>query len=160
MVRNKIFSVSHQLALLKAKYGGQSTSYPSKFVWLCNFTPTALSNTYKLKIEYKQGQKPLVYIVAPKPLPLANGAKRLPHTFDTKKQRLCLFIGHEWNSGKLICDTIIHWAVQWMLYYESWRYTGAWLGEGHGNWDAIVSDEQSKDLNECSKKRFKATIGR
>lgn len=71
-----------------------------------------------------------------------------------KKQRLCLFIRDEWNCGKLICDTIIHWAVQWMLYYESWRYTGVWLGGGLGNWDAIVSDEQSKTLNEGKKSRL------
>jgi hypothetical protein len=81
---------------------------------------------------------PQVYVVSPKPLVLAKGAEKLPHTYDTKRQRLCLFKPHcgEWNSSMLIADTIVHWAIEWLYYYENWVYTGKWLGGGHGNWDA------------------------
>lgn len=35
----------------------------------------------------------------------------------------------------LIADTIVHWSIQWLIYYEHWAYTGIWKGGGHGNWD-------------------------
>lgn len=35
-----------------------------------------------------------------------------------------------------IDETIVHWAAQWIVYYESWVQTGIWQGGGHGNWDA------------------------
>lgn len=77
-------------------------------------------------------------MVSPKPLALAKGATKLPHTYDSKKQHLCLFNPHcgEWNSTMLIANTIVHWAIEWLYYYENWVYTGKWLGGGHGNWDA------------------------
>ena len=41
----------------------------------------------------------------------------------------------------LIADTIVHWAIEWLYYYENWAYTGKWLGGGHGNWDADFNDK-------------------
>lgn len=35
----------------------------------------------------------------------------------------------------VIANTIVHWAVEWMYYYEIWVSTGKWMGGGHGNWD-------------------------
>lgn len=112
--------------------------------WFGEFMPSALSDTYRLKITYTTGKPPKVYIVSPKPLPLAEGAKRLPHTYSYSngKQQLCLFLpkAGEWNSSMFIATTIVHWAVQWMYYYEIWVTTGKWMGGGHGNWDAEKKD--------------------
>lgn len=136
--KNKITS-AQQFAMLKAKWGGDGNLRHHGFVWSKEFTPTALSDTYRLKIDYQEGYYPKSFIVFPKPLPLAAGTKRLPHTYDTIKQRLCLFKPdlYEWTSSMFIANTIIHWAIQWMFYYESWLFTGRWLGGGHGNWDAV-----------------------
>ena len=113
--------------------------------WFGNFTPSALSETYRLKITYTLGQAPKAYIVSPKPLPLAEGAKRLPHTYkySNGKQQLCLYLPGtgEWQKSMVIAYTIVHWAVQWMYYYEIWVSTGKWMGGGHGNWDAEKLDE-------------------
>ena len=46
-----------------------------------------------------------------------------------------------------IANTIVHWAIEWLYYYENWVYTGKWLGGGHGNWDAdyTIKDNQHSD---------------
>jgi hypothetical protein len=114
--------------------------------WFGEFTPSALSDTYKLKITYKLGQAPKAYIVSPKPLQLAEGAKRLPHTYNYSngKQQLCLYLPGtgEWRPSMVIAQTIVHWAVQWMYYYEIWVTTGRWMGGGHGNWDVEKIEEK------------------
>lgn len=48
----------------------------------------------------------------------------------------------EWNSTMLISRTIIHWAVQWLVYYEEWVYSGLWYGGGHGSWNAEPEEEE------------------
>lgn len=139
MVRSKKYSAIEQLHFLKATYKGSwGTTQRGSLTWFFDIQPLAISGTYRLKITYKIGYYPQTYIVAPKPLPLANGISKLPHTYDTKTQRLCLFHPqyYEWNSTMRIDETIVHWAAQWIVYYESWVQTGVWQGGGHGNWDA------------------------
>lgn len=136
-------SYAKQIALLNAYFeNGDSYMTHNGFVWKCSITPTPISSTYVLKIEYKDGGKPNSYIVSPKPLPLAKGAKTLPHVYNNKQQRLCLYHPalNEWNPSKPIATTIVHWAIQWMFYYEIWLYTGKWEGGGHGNWDSEYDD--------------------
>lgn len=141
MVKNKKYTVAEQLHILRATYPN-SSSFMSKngFTWSFDVTPLALSDTYTIKIVYNQSMAwPNVYISRPKPLKLADGADKLPHCYDTKKQQLCLFYPkyREWDNTKQIAATIVHWAIMWIVYYESWVITGKWQGGGHGNWDAI-----------------------
>ena len=141
LVRSKRFTAMQQMAALKSQYNFNNSQWrirPHGFTWLFNVTPTALSDTYTLKMVYNEPFFPNVYVISPKPLTLAEGAIRLPHTYDTKKQCLCLFRPHygEWNNTMLIANTIVHWVIEWLYYYENWVYTGKWLGGGHGNWDA------------------------
>lgn len=148
MARNKFkYTPVQQLGLIIKKFGGKGEPTRDGFVWQGDLTPTPLSNTYRLKIHYQKGNYPKVYIVNPKPLPLAEGACKLPHTYDTKRQRICLFKPDlwEWTSSMVIADTIVHWAVLWMFFYESWVCTGKWLGGGHGNWD-VTPKELEKEL--------------
>lgn len=144
MVRSRRFSAMQQVTSLKSQYNFDNSIWhlrPHGFTWLFNVTPTAISDTYTLKMVYDEPFLPNIYVVSPKPLTLAKGAEKLPHTYDTKKQWLCLFKPNsgEWNSTMLIANTIVHWAIEWLYYYENWVYTGKWLGGGHGNWDAEYS---------------------
>lgn len=133
--------------MLRTKYGGKGIITQHGFEWVNDFAPTPLSDTYILKIEYQTGYYPKVYVVSPKPLCLADGAVRLPHTYDTKRQRLCLFMPdfREWTSAMSMADTIVHWAVIWLFFYESWVVTGKWMGGGHGNWD-VEPSKQEKEI--------------
>ncbi len=140
MVRSRRYTACHQLQILKSKYEGSTgICIRGGFEWYFTIQPKPLSDTYKIKILYKERSFPETYVVSPKPLALADGAEKLPHTYDTKRQQLCLFNPnyYEWNSSMLIADTIVHWATMWLVYYENWVLTGKWLGGGHGNWDTI-----------------------
>lgn len=133
-----------QLGILKHEFPESTGSlHCGTMIWFGDFMPSSLSDTYRLKITYSLGQSPKAYIVSPKPLPLAEGAKRLPHVYNYSngKQQLCLYLpgSGEWNASMIIANTIVHWAVQWMYYYEIWVSTGKWMGGGHGNWDAEKS---------------------
>lgn len=139
-MENRGLTPIQQFNILKRVFPTSSGSVQcGTMTWFGEFTPSELSDTYKLKVVYTLGLAPKVYIVSPMPLQMADGAKRLPHTYKNKegKQQLCLYLpgSGEWKSSMVIAYTVIHWAVQWMYYYEIWVSTGKWLGGGHGNWD-------------------------
>lgn len=60
----------------------------------------------------------------------------LPHVYvmPTVKQYavLCLYDpdDNEWEPGRPIAHTIVHWAAQWIACYEIWLATGRWTGGG------------------------------
>lgn len=146
MVRSRRFTSIQQVAALKSNYSFENSRWcirPHGFTWTFDVTPTTLSETYTLKMVYKEPYLPRVYVISPKPLRLAEGAEKLPHTYDTTDQRLCLFKPRcgEWDRSMLIANTIVHWAIEWLYYYENWVYTGKWLGGGHGNWDADYTSD-------------------
>ena len=105
--------------------------------WIGTLKSSPLGNEYKVKVVYEEGKLPNVYVLEPLPLPLADGKNFLPHVYDTKKQRLCLYYpdGKEWNKTKSIAQTIMIWAIEWLYHYEIWLVTGEWHGGGveHGN---------------------------
>lgn len=148
--RRKNLSLAQQLIILNTRYGvaGRFIS-PSEIEWVKEITPLPLSDTYKIKIRYHLGHNPKTYIISPQPLTLADGADRLPHTYDTDKQLLCLYKPsyNEWLPSMPIADTIVHWAMVWMVNYENWVLTGKWLGGGHGNWDSSFSDKPKQKPN-------------
>ena len=102
----------------------------------CHLTvrPTPISSEYVLKVVFEQKSIASfsVYVDCPKPLKLAVGKDKLPHVYDGKKQKLCLYHPKkkEWNSTMLLSRTAIPWAVEWLYFYEIWLCTGEWLGGG------------------------------
>jgi hypothetical protein len=138
LVKNRRYTSAQQFVALRVRYpDSEGKLTHNGFVWTIDVTPTILSNTYRIKIVYQAGSLPQVYVVSPKPLKRPNIAKRLPHTYDTERQRICVCLPTDWNQSKLIADTVVHWSIQWLIYYEHWAYTGIWEGGGHGNWDVI-----------------------
>ena len=87
---------------------------------------------YDVRIEYNVGSNPNIYVINPKPLPLAKGATKLPHIYNHEKQHLCLYhrLMNEWNERKMIAKTIIPWTSEWLMHYEYWVTTGVWNGGG------------------------------
>ena len=66
----------------------------------------------------------------------SQGVRRITQTigivYDHVKQQLCLYYGpaREWIPDKMIADTIVPWASEWLLHYEFWLVTGIWHGGG------------------------------
>lgn len=129
---NKLSSFQ-QLMDLKSKYENV-VGHLTKNGFECNVSvkPTALSSEYKLKIVYVLGSNPKVYVLEPRPLLLAKDCCSLPHVYNSKRQQLCLFYpkAKEWNAGMSIATSVVHWAIEWLFYYEIWLITGTWEGGG------------------------------
>ena len=100
--------------------------------WTHSISPSPLGDVYRVKLIYHLGKPPKIYVLHPKPLPLANGKKKLPHCYDQKEQRLCLYYpdGTEWDKTKLLATTVIPWTYEWLYHYEIWLGTGEWTGGG------------------------------
>lgn len=138
MNRTKKLNLYNQLGGLKKDFGfGESKIIDGKRLqWLGFLKSSPLGNVYKVKLTYELGKNPYVYVIEPSPLNLAKGQKKLPHVYDHKNQRLCLYYPDwkEWNSAKSISQTVMIWAIEWLYHYELWLITGEWLGGGtqHG----------------------------
>lgn len=104
----------------------------NRLVWKGVLQPTNLGQRYQIKMTYNRGKHPDVYVIDPNPLVLPNGAEKLEHVYDTKKQHLCIYyrMAKEWDANKLIADTIIPWTSEWLMHYEYWVATGTWHGRG------------------------------
>ena len=78
---NKAITAIQQYNILRHEFPESSGSVRcGTMTWFGEFMPSALSDTYRRKITYTTGKPPKVYIVSAKPLPVAEGANRLPHT--------------------------------------------------------------------------------
>ena len=100
----------------------------TRLVFIGDLTPSPLSRTYSIQVEYDDNHVPLVKVLSPS---LERPpTQELPHTYE--EDVLCLYLPGEWNASNLITLTIIPWAVEWLLHYELWLATGGtWCGGGH-----------------------------
>jgi hypothetical protein len=102
-----------------------------KLTWEFAVQPDPLSRVYSVRIEYRQGDVPQVYVIEPDLAALAEG-RRLPHAYDQKPARLCLYLPGtgEWSPAKRISETIVPWTYLWLWYFEEWLASGVWKGGG------------------------------
>lgn len=72
----------------------------------------------------------------------------IPHAYRNRAEPdlpyLCLFSPslREWDINDLIANTTIHWAAQWLYFYEGWLVTKKWLGGGRH----VTSQDEEKRL--------------
>jgi hypothetical protein len=85
--------------------------------------PDIDSVDYDVKIIYKYGKSPKVYILNPK-IKISTKIHMYPEGY------LCLYypIEDPWRDYKNIHDTIIPWTAEWLVYYELYLVMGLWLG--------------------------------
>jgi hypothetical protein len=128
----KKMPIAIQAGLLKSIYAGSKvrTQYDQALSWHFEIMPSPLSKTYEVRLDYTLGKPPQVYVLTP--LTLAKGATRLPHVYDTKKQRLCLYYpdGQQWNASMPLAKTIVPWIYDWLYHFEIWLGSGVWQGGG------------------------------
>jgi hypothetical protein len=99
--------------------------------WRYSVMPTLLSREYAVRIEYRQGGTPQVYVEDPDLTILAAG-RRLPHVYDQSPTRLCLYLpgSGEWESWMRLDHTIVPWTALWLFYFEDWLHSDEWKGGG------------------------------
>lgn len=100
--------------------------------WYGKVRPTPVSKEYLLKLEYKMGKNPKIWLLNAK---IAK-EKKIPHNYKVDETDrtilLCLYKPglKEWKKNYFISRTIIPWAIEWLYYYEIWSITGIWQGGG------------------------------
>jgi len=131
-IKSKKISISVQAAIAKRFFpDSKVTINRNKLVWKGTLKPTPLSDSYDIKLEYKEGYHPCIYVINKK-LELYPGKDSLPHVYSTECQWLCVYYrkAREWTSQQLIAETIIPWTSEWLYHYEFWLATGKWHGKG------------------------------
>jgi hypothetical protein len=90
--------------------------------WKGQLQPRPGSPLYAISIKYRPGRPPLVRVLRP------QIRRDAPHLYTDGY--LCLYWPKDlsWNSSRLVGETVIPWAAQWLLFYELWLDTGEWLG--------------------------------
>jgi hypothetical protein len=132
--RAKHLTVMQQVLRMKALHPQFSVSATAfRAAWTGEVTPSALSETYVVRVTYEPGRHPRTSVLSPK-LRRREDGRPIPHTY--AGDFLCLYFprAREWRADKFIADTIIPWISLWLFYYEGWLATGEWLGGGidHG----------------------------
>ena len=114
--------------------------------------PTERSVQYRLRITYRVGDKPCVYVVSPK-LDSLDPMRKIPHVYPD--HRLCLYrplSPGAWTKARTIGETIIPWAIEWLFHYEIWQLTGEWRGGGEEP-SGIKSESEYPDFERDDKHR-------
>lgn len=100
--------------------------------WKATLTPTEGCETYELRLTWSKGKFPEVWARAGA-LERCEDLGSIPHQFGfdekSKSVKLCLQ-RRDWDSGQLIADTYVPWAMEWLVFFELWLATGEWLGGG------------------------------
>lgn len=100
-------------------------------VWQFPATPSPLSRTYRVRIQYQEQSVPEARVIDPDLQTLA-GERKLPHTYPGDPPRLCLYLPctGEWSPDLLIAATIVPWTYLWLFFFEEWLLTNEWKGGG------------------------------
>lgn len=145
------FTLIQQKVALCAAYREANCSIDKKknqLFWTGKIQPTALSKEYRVILVYQLGKSPRVWVIGDELEKLDD--INFPHKFDVdaenKMVRICLYRYSEFNSSKLLANTIIPWTIEWLYYYELWLATGEWLGGGeHPDVGKLKTEDSSTD---------------
>lgn len=108
-----------------------------RLVWKGSLVPTDASGTYEVDlIANSPRSTPQVWVREPSLRPSDDG--RLPHIH--KGGNLCLNTIGQWSSRMLFVDSVIPWTSEWLMYYELWRATDVWFGDGAEKLDQVSQD--------------------
>ena len=95
-------------------------------VWEGTIQPTSVSESYRVRLEYRHGKLPKVRLIDPE-IECRDGS-RPEHLYPDGS--LCVFFPRhrEWNHSMPLAKTIVPWVSEWLLHYEVWLATGEWRG--------------------------------
>jgi hypothetical protein len=128
--RPRALGVHEQAAFIRQRWPMFICRVRSGFL-VCHgvLQPDPLCSEYRVRIEYRVGSRPRVFVEAPE-LADRSSSEPVPHAYGPGEP--CLFVpgSSEWRPDKILAFTVVGWLSAWLLFYEVWRATGEWLGEG------------------------------
>ena len=131
--RRPLISAAHQYLYLQTNpvCRGAGTLRQERVVWRFVAAPTPMSRRYEVRLDYRVGEPPRVFIEEPDLLVVADG-RRLPHVYQQQPPRLCLYLPGtgEWTPAMRLDQSIVPWAILWLFYFEEWLVSDEWKGGG------------------------------
>ncbi|MCC7230887.1 MAG: hypothetical protein IT203_10880 [Fimbriimonadaceae bacterium] len=120
--RTPLSSAIQQSAMKRSFPGFRSTFSGTTGIWKGKLQPQPGSPVYSVVVRYRPGHPPEVRVKSP------QIRRDAPHVYPGGI--LCLYWPKDrnWDSSKLVAETIVPWTAEWLLYYELWLDTGEWLG--------------------------------
>ena len=99
--------------------------------WDYRMRPTPLSREYSIRIIYRLGSQPSIFVLNPSLKELAEG-REIPHLYSQKKEELCVYRPRykEWTPTQHLSKTIVPWIYSWLFYFEEWLVSNEWKGGG------------------------------
>ena len=91
--------------------------------------PSPLHKRYKFSLSYDYLRPPTVTVLEPKLTDRGDGIP-IPHVYPGNKPCLYYPEDNEFTHDMNLSETIIPWLSLWLYFYEIWKVTGEWLGEG------------------------------
>ncbi len=123
-----------QLQLMLEKYphsSGRITGH-SELTWQADIRPSELSETYRVEVRGKPYSFPHVW-VSGRGIDCCKDLSVVPHKFGKEEKpnriQICLQKG-DWNAWLPLAETLVPWAMEWLVQYEIWLCTGTWNGSG------------------------------
>ena len=109
---------------------GTGRLHATGLLWDYRDRPTSLSREYSMRVTFRRGETPDVFVMKPDLSDLA-GARPLPHVY-RDPLRICLTLPgtREWAGTMRIDQTFVPWATTWLYYFEEWLVSDDWKGGG------------------------------
>jgi hypothetical protein len=110
---------------------GEGELNAGRLIWRYETSPSPLSRLYGVRIEFRQGSVPSVFVDRPDLRPLADG-RNLLHVYQQNPPQLCLYLPrtYEWEPWMRIDQTLVPWTSLWLFYFEEWLSSDDWKGGG------------------------------
>ncbi len=127
---NQTLPISAQIGEMRRRYPGFTSNWQrGKVTWTGILTPADGCRSYTLRIGYRLGDQPKVFVVHPGLVPRGDGG-RIPHRY--RDGSLCLYRPkyREWTASDAVAETVVPWSALWLYDYEVWFVTSVWVGGG------------------------------
>lgn len=131
--RTEVSLAAQAFALRQLVPDSKAKLRPGSLRWRGRVQPTPQTHNYELRLDAQPRRSPSVHVIHPPLIPNDDGL--LPHVFDTGA--LCLSKSGDWTPRMLFADTYVPWAMKWLMYYELWRATDLWYGDGPDHLDDV-----------------------
>jgi hypothetical protein len=103
----------------------------NRLYWWTSIRPSPLSRAYKIRIVFQPCHSLEICVLSP-PLKSLVNARRIPHLYDQKKEKLCLYLPgtRELDFTLPLSQQLLPWAALWFFYFEEWLESNEWKGGG------------------------------
>lgn len=132
--KDRCLTPAQQVYMLKQQYPESICKIKQGRLYcrIDEFRANDCSHRYSLEI-IKDTGRPVEIWLSGDALRKCADLRTIPHIYDSNeaKHKVMLCLSYkDWKPSQAYTDTLIPWAMEWILYFEAWLYTDEWSGGG------------------------------